>query len=363
MSLEFKDLVEGKIYTYESDNSYIFKYGKRKNGTIGYDYYINIGNSYYYKLNGDADNGRDLSKTRVATFEEEHWLNECIKLNKFIRKEEALKTFKYSNIKNEEFTVKKIKEILEGIYKDSELRKTCIPLFIGNPGLGKSVIIHNFAKEKGVNVVEMIGSTLMPHEISGICIPDQETKMMSYFDYDRLLSMKDGDILFLDELLNTNPMVLNAFLTLLTTRRMISGKKLPDIMIVAAANKQGASMLTPQIKERFIFYNVSFDPNMWANYMYEKYLVIDSVLADLITIIQNENFLTSETNYLSPRSIDKAIDMIIKGVETPYETKLLPILNKIVENTTGEDIPYGDGKVWKSNEKISWLKLKIKINE
>lgn len=257
--------------------------------------------------------------------------------------------------------MKKIKDILEGIYSNNELRETCIPLFIGNPGLGKSILIQEFAKEKGVGVVEMIGSTLMPHEISGISIPNQETKMMSYFDYDRLLNMKDGDVLFLDELLNTNSMVLNAFLTLLTTRKMISGKSLPKIMIVAAANSQGASILTPQIKERFIFYDVKFDASMWSRYMYKKYNVIDEVMTELVTLVSNETFLSSETNYFSPRSVDKALNMIINGIETPYDKTLLPILNKLVTNTTGEPIEYSDKKQWMPDEKISWLKLKRKI--
>lgn len=30
----------------------------------------------------------------------------------------------------------KIRKVLEGIYKDKELRRTIVPLFMGNPGLG-----------------------------------------------------------------------------------------------------------------------------------------------------------------------------------------------------------------------------------
>ena len=33
---------------------------------------------------------------------------------------------------------------------------------------------------------------------------------MTYFDYDMFCNLKDGDIIFFDELLNANPMVLNA---------------------------------------------------------------------------------------------------------------------------------------------------------
>lgn len=63
-----------------------------------------------------------------------------------------------------------ITKVLEKIYDDDALRKTCIPLFLGSPGMGKTRIIEQFAKEKQVQLVEVIASQLMPHEISGIAI-------------------------------------------------------------------------------------------------------------------------------------------------------------------------------------------------
>ena len=51
-----------------------------------------------------------------------------------------------------------MKSVLEKVYENKELRKTIVPLFIGNPGLGKTVIIEEFAKEKGVELVELITS-------------------------------------------------------------------------------------------------------------------------------------------------------------------------------------------------------------
>lgn len=64
----------------------------------------------------------------------------------------------------------KIKSILEGIYTQPTLRKSIVPLFIGNPGLGKTVLIEEFAREKGVKVVEFITSQMSPFEISGIAM-------------------------------------------------------------------------------------------------------------------------------------------------------------------------------------------------
>ena len=214
--------------------------------------------------------------------------------------------------------MKKIYEVLEGVYTNDSLRRTIVPLFVGNPGIGKTVIIDKFAKDKGVKIVELITSQMSPFEISGIAYPDKDSKKMEYYNFDKLENLVDGDILFFDELLNGNPVVLNACLTILEQRRFISGKPLPNIMIVAAANPQGMAPLTPQIKERFVWYDVKFNPAMWAEFMFNKYGLIKPIASKLSTLIQNEKDFNGN-NFHTPRSIDKAVNMIIRGIPTPYE--------------------------------------------
>ena len=83
----------------------------------------------------------------------------------------------------------------------------------------------------------------------------------------------------------------------------------------------------------------------------------------LCVLIQNESFNSSEKNYYTPRSIVKAIKMMIADIKTPYETKLKPILNNLITNTSDSDLTIGK-YIFKSQEKISWLKLqKIMKNE
>ena len=82
--------------------------------------------------------------------------------------------------------MKNIKPILESVYENEELRKSIVPLFRSNPGLGKSQIIKEFAKEKGASVVEIITSQILPYEVSGMSIPVKETgkttlKMVIYY--------------------------------------------------------------------------------------------------------------------------------------------------------------------------------------
>jgi hypothetical protein len=230
-----------------------------------------------------------------------------------------------------EFTMAHIEPVLEKVYEDLDLRNNVVPLFIGNPGMGKTKIIEKFAKEKGAKLVELITSQMSPFEISGIAMPDKDTKKMTYYNFDKLETLKDGDILFFDELLNGNPIVLNACLTILEQRTLISGKKLPNIMIIAAANHQGMVPLTPQIKERFLWYDVKFCPKMFKNYMTKKYLMPSSVSDPLAKLVKKEEFLNN--NFYTPRSIEKAIKMIAVGCPTPYSSVIEPMLDKLVHNT------------------------------
>ena len=178
---------------------------------------------------------------------------------------------------------------------------------------------------------------------------------MTYFNFDKLENLQDGDILFFDELLNGNPVVLNACLTILEQRRFISGKPLPNIMIVAAANPQGMAPLTPQIKERFLWYDVKFSSEMWADYMFKKYGLVKPITNKLSTLISNESF--NGNNFFTPRSIDKAVNMIIHGVPTYYENTIKPILETLIENKTNKNVILTDGKEMVPNEQMSWLQL------
>lgn len=254
-----------------------------------------------------------------------------------------------------------IKSILEKVYNNEELRQTIVPLFISNPGIGKTAIIYEFAKEKGVNIIELITSQMSPFEISGICVPERDIKQMIYYNLDRLENLKDGDIIFFDELLNGNPTVLNACLTIIEQRTLISGKKLPKVMIVAAANPQGMTPITPQIKERFVWYNIKFYAPMWEEYMIKKYSITDSIGKKLSLLIKNETF--TDKNFYTPRSLDKAINMLIHSVHTPYISTLSPIINEIIINTTSDKVKLSDDKYLEPQESIKWIDLiQYKLN-
>jgi hypothetical protein len=222
--------------------------------------------------------------------------------------------------------IKELKEILQKTYDNPVLRRTTCPLIITNPGVGKSQIIHEFAKERNVNMYTMILSQLMPSEVSGITMPDVKSRKMIICDSELLTGLKDGDILFIDECLTALKQTLDAFLNLLQDRTLPSGRKLADVMIIACSNPQNMPNLSAAIRERFIRYDLTFNNTEFQEYLKEKYGIPFDISKNLCTLVNKEKFEPSIWNYLTPRSIEKAINQIGCELKSPYDDELLPIL-------------------------------------
>ena len=197
----------------------------------------------------------------------------------------------------------KLADLLEMVdLKRSEI----VPCLLGDPGIGKTQGIYEFARKHNRNVVEIIASQIMPSEVSGITMPDQETKSMQIFDHARLASLKDGDILFFDELLQAPQAVLSACLTLIQERRMMSGKMLPDIMIVAAANPlRSPTLIAESIRQRFMFVEMEWDKDAWCDYIKRTYEV--SPRSTLMASISTSHSDADKWNRLTPRTATKLI--------------------------------------------------------
>lgn len=180
--------------------------------------------------------------------------------------------------------------------------------FMSSPGVGKTTIINDWAREHDRKVVEIVLSQRMPSEISGMPMPISGERKMDVFDYDALLSLEDGDILFLDEFTNGNIQTLNACLTLIQDRTMLSGRKLPSIMVVAAGNPQGKCELLPQTKQRFMWVNVEWDPHMWKKYIMKKYgFQPDSQIISAIERTYRTTFDHRIYNYMTARTAENII--------------------------------------------------------
>ena len=202
-----------------------------------------------------------------------------------------------------------VSEMVEFLDLAYPAKSYVVPCLIGPVGIGKTAAVNIHAKNVGAKrVVEIIASQILPTEVSGLKMPDVETMAMKVFDDARLSSLEDGDILFFDELLEADQMVLSACLTLIENRTMLSGRKLPDIQIIAATNPTiSPTQLKQSIRQRFLFKEFTMSLQETINYIRNEFGF--NVDWDVVEFLKDVD--TDEYNFLTPRSLTKAARWIM----------------------------------------------------
>lgn len=112
-----------------------------------------------------------------------------------------------------------------------------MPHLVGPPGCGKSHHVEQLAELLGVNLHIINVSRLSPLDVEGVQMPHGHGEDMAL----RMLpatfwtSLREGDILLMDEFLRGFPEVYNAILDIFTSRR-VGAHRLPKVFIIGASN-------------------------------------------------------------------------------------------------------------------------------
>lgn len=229
--------------------------------------------------------------------------------------------------------------IVKLIEAADKMRSEIVLCLMGAPGIGKTEAVELFAQRHDRKIVHMIASQILPTEVSGITMPDSKTESMKVYDHARLASMKDGDILFLDELLKGQQQVLNACLTLIQERRLMSGRKLPDILIIAAANPLASVAQLPiEIRQRFMFVDVEWSQKSWVDYMVRLGFENKDAVIALSAIVKKKRGATSEWNTLTPRTATKLCLWMRAAEECPEQ---MMAVKAYIKDSFGIDVLEG----------------------
>ena len=224
-----------------------------------------------------------------------------------------------------------------------------VPCLIGAPGIGKTDAVYQHAENVGANnVVTIIASQILPNEVSGITMPDERTRSMEIYDHYRLSSLKDGDILFFDELLEADQSTLSACLTLIESRMMMSGKLLPDIQIIAATNPTiQPIMLKANIRQRFLFKKFELDGKGTKQYILDTLgLAIPDTVISLLTDHNDQHY-----NILTPRTLTKLCRWALSVSDNDLPS-VSSMIDDMFTHAIGSEIA---GAVWKKRNKPDYL--------
>lgn len=148
------------------------------------------------------------------------------------------------------------------------------PVFIWSaPGVGKSEIVAQLAKELKMQLVDKRLSQSDPSELKGYPWPNQETKTMVFMRDDELPTKGKG-ILFLDEI-NLAPQATQAAAYQLILNRRIGTYELPPGWVVIAAgnrtsDRSGVHALSAALANRFIHIDLHADVEDWVDWALEN---------------------------------------------------------------------------------------------
>ena len=156
------------------------------------------------------------------------------------------------------------------------------PVFIwGQPGIGKSALVEQFADDVGLECVSLLGSQLAPEDIIGI---PQIQDNVSVFLPPKLIARKEPYVLFLDELNACSQEVQKAFYSLIHEKRIGEYLLPAGSIVIGAGNRAQDAAIVKTVSSALInrMFHVQLQVNVqqWLNWAYESGLhpwVIDYI--------------------------------------------------------------------------------------
>lgn len=215
------------------------------------------------------------------------------------------------------------------------LRGEIVPCLVGPPGIGKTAAVMEHARNHGCGkVVKIVASRCIPSETVGMTMPNHERRSMEIYNSIQLSTLEDGDVLFLDELLEADQFVLSTLLTVIESREMADGTPLPDIQIIAATNDTiPPEHLKGNIRQRFMFQRFGVSKDATKRYILDKtgIQLPDTVLRQLTERGNDYNFLT-------PRSLTKLCLWISQAESKEQASEVANVINDIWNSVIGSEI-------------------------
>ena len=167
----------------------------------------------------------------------------------------------------------------------SALVEQKVPTFLwGAPGIGKSSIVKQIAKEKNIGFIDLRLALMDPTDLKGIPFYEKDSHTALWAP-PAFLPREGEGILFLDELNTAAPSVQASAYQLILDRR-VGEYELPDgWAIVSAGNREGDRGVTYRmpapLANRFVHFEMDVDVDDWRFWAYK--IELDERIISYIT--------------------------------------------------------------------------------
>lgn len=219
----------------------------------------------------------------------------------------------------------------------SALVEQKVPTFLwGAPGIGKSSIVKQIAKDMDVAFIDLRLALMDPTDLKGIPFYDKESHTALWAPPAFLPSKGEG-ILFLDELNSAAPSVQSSAYQLILDRK-VGEYELPDgWAIVAAGNREGDRGVTYRmpapLANRFVHFELEVDVNDWRDWAYRS--ALDERIIAYISY-KTEHLFTFDAksdvkSFATPRSWEYVGNILKSSLSSE-------LLLETISGTVGKDV-------------------------
>lgn len=228
--------------------------------------------------------------------------------------------------------VNKIFDVMDLARRARSNGKVFNPLFVSAPGLGKTEITQQWAKEKNLRSIVMTLSSYDPTDFKGY--PNIQLingrQRQSFATPDFWPDEGEG-VIILEELNRAPAAIMQCILSLTDSRRGFDGYRLPEgWMVVGCINPEGGeydvTSMDPALKDRFEMFNVTYDKPVFLNYMKNQ-----NWHKDLINFVESGLWVykspeeignTPGSKYVGPRTLSKIATVLEAGFDNELELEL-----------------------------------------
>ena len=234
-----------------------------------------------------------------------------------------------------------IKKNVESVISNKELAMKLPPILIhGSPGLGKSSIVKEVAKDLGINLIDVRLAQIEPCDIKGLPVPDNENHVMRWYVNGTWPRDPDSKgILFIDELNSCEKSVQCASYELVLDRKLGDLYKIPDgWTIVAAGNNTTdhaiATTMSSALANRFMHLELVSNTEDWVLWA-QQHDIHPSVIGfinyrnEYLFHMDHENL---ERGWPSPRSWERVSHILNLYSNLDPDS---PVLRKLVYGLVG----------------------------
>ena len=215
--------------------------------------------------------------------------------------------------------------------KVREQDRTFNPCFVSPPGLGKSEIVQQWAREQGYGFVDLRAALLEAPDLIGFpTIVNKEGRQRTEHalpDYWPDENTNTKGVMFLDEVNRGTTSVMNCFMQLLTDRKVKDYKLPAGWIIVAAINPENeqhdVNAMDAALKDRLEFFEVEYDKKTHLQYMettgYHQILQLFIESGAWQYSRPEEISNVAGSKYLSPRTFSKLNNALLAGIPDDME--------------------------------------------